>query len=263
MRFAGRARLGLIRTRASVPLAAFPARARRSPAAGRGSGRAGERPEPPARNPFQFLPRPAPGPFQEISMSDSDSAIRCLPLKSLIPSPLNVRKTPAEGAAFEQLKASHRCPRPAREPSGAARRSERATAPTATRSSPAAGACRPCGSWRRRGLSPRIIPCPATCSRTGTTPSSSRSSKTPCAPLCTRADQVEAFAEIARDGGTVAEIAARFGVSERTGRATAAPGQCRPGTARSLPRGRDGTSGASGVLASRPIPGCNSPCGRN
>ncbi len=39
-------------------------------------------------------------------MSDSDSAIRCLPLNSLIPSPQNVRKTPAEGAAFEQLKAS-------------------------------------------------------------------------------------------------------------------------------------------------------------
>ena len=39
-------------------------------------------------------------------MSDSDRTIRCLPLHSLIPSPQNVRKTPAEGAAFEQLKAS-------------------------------------------------------------------------------------------------------------------------------------------------------------
>ena len=39
-------------------------------------------------------------------MSDSERTIRCLPLHSLIPSPLNVRKTPAEGAAFEQLKAS-------------------------------------------------------------------------------------------------------------------------------------------------------------
>ena len=39
-------------------------------------------------------------------MSDSERTIRCLPLHSLIPSPHNVRKTPAEGAAFEQLKAS-------------------------------------------------------------------------------------------------------------------------------------------------------------
>ena len=32
--------------------------------------------------------------------------MRCIPLHSLIPSPLNVRKTPAEGSAFQQLKTS-------------------------------------------------------------------------------------------------------------------------------------------------------------
>ena len=39
-------------------------------------------------------------------MTDSDRTLRCIPLQSLIPSPQNVRKTPAEGVAFEQLKAS-------------------------------------------------------------------------------------------------------------------------------------------------------------
>ena len=38
----------------------------------------------------------------------------------------------------------------------------------------------------------------------------------PFAWPCTPADQVEAFAKLAGDGATVSEIAARFGVSERT-----------------------------------------------
>ena len=39
-------------------------------------------------------------------MSHSERVIRCIALNSLVPSPENARKTPAEGAAFAQLKAS-------------------------------------------------------------------------------------------------------------------------------------------------------------
>ena len=39
-------------------------------------------------------------------MTDTERTIRCIALHSLVPSPENVRKTPAEGSAFDQLKAS-------------------------------------------------------------------------------------------------------------------------------------------------------------
>ena len=39
-------------------------------------------------------------------MTDTERTLRCLPLDRLVPSPENVRKTPAEDAAFAELKAS-------------------------------------------------------------------------------------------------------------------------------------------------------------
>ncbi len=148
-------------------------------------------------------------------MSDSDRTIRCLPLHSLIPSPQNVRKTPAEGAAFEQLKASiaahdlleNLLVQPARGNDEAGERHE-----------VVAGARRLAALQvlADDGAIPTDHPVPCHVVANGDNAAELSLVENTVRAAMHPADQVEAFAQIARDGGTVAEIAARFGVSERT-----------------------------------------------
>ena len=148
-------------------------------------------------------------------MSDSHRTIRCLPLNSLIPSPRNVRKTPAEGAAFEQLKASI----------AAHGLLENLLVQPAQGHGEADGRHEVVAGGRRlaalRALAEdgaialdHPVPCHVVANGDNAVELSLVENTVRAAMH--PADQVEAFAEIARDGGTVAEIAARFGVSERT-----------------------------------------------
>ena len=148
-------------------------------------------------------------------MSDSERTIRCLPLHSLIPSPLNVRKTPAEGAAFEQLKASI----------AAHGLLENLLVQPAQGNGEADG-CHEVVAGARRLAALRVLaedgaipadhPVPCHVVSNGDNAVELSLVENTVRAAMHPADQVEAFAEIARDGGTVAEIAARFGVSERT-----------------------------------------------
>ncbi len=148
-------------------------------------------------------------------MSDPDRTIRCLPLHSLIPSPQNVRKTPAEGAAFEQLKASiaahglleNLLVQPAEQDGGGAECFEVVAGGrrlAALQALAEDGALTPDHS-----VACHVLPRASAAAELSLAENTVRAAMHP-------ADQVEAFARIARDGGTVAEIAARFGVSERT-----------------------------------------------
>ena len=148
-------------------------------------------------------------------MSDTDRTIRCIPLHSLIPSPQNVRKTPAEGSAFEQLKASI----------AAHGLLENLLVQLAEQDDDGDGRYEVVAGGRRLAalqaladegaLQPdypvacHILPRASAAAELSLVENTVRAAMHP-------ADQVEAFAQLARDGGTVAEIAARFGVSERT-----------------------------------------------
>ena len=148
-------------------------------------------------------------------MSDSDRTIRCLPLHSLIPSPQNVRKTPAEGAAFEQLKASI-----------AAHGLLENLLVQPARGNGETDGCHEVVAGGRRLAALRVLaddgaiapdhPVPCHVVANGDNASELSLVENTVRVAMHPADQVEAFAKIARDGGTVAEIAARFGVSERT-----------------------------------------------
>ena len=148
-------------------------------------------------------------------MSDYERTIRCLPLHSLIPSPQNVRKTPAEGAAFEQLKASI----------AAHGLLENLLVQPAQGNGEAEG-CHEVVAGARRLAALRVLaedgaiapdhPVPCHVVANGDNAVELSLVENTVRAAMHPADQVEAFAEIARDGGTVAEIAARFGVSERT-----------------------------------------------
>ena len=148
-------------------------------------------------------------------MSDSDRTIRCLPLNSLIPSPQNVRKTPAEGAAFEQLKASI----------AAHGLLENLLVQPAQGNGEADG-CHEVIAGARRLAALKVLaedgaiapdhPVPCHVVANGDNAVELSLVENTMRAAMHPADQVEAFAEIARDGGTVSEIAARFGVSERT-----------------------------------------------
>ena len=148
-------------------------------------------------------------------MSESERTIRCLPLHSLIPSPQNVRKTPAEGAAFEQLKASI----------AAHGLLENLLVQPAKGNGEADG-CHEVIAGARRLAALRVLaedgaiapdhPVPCHVIANGDNAAELSLVENTMRAAMHPADQVEAFAKIARDGGTVAEIAARFGVSERT-----------------------------------------------
>ena len=148
-------------------------------------------------------------------MSDSERTMRCIPLHSLIPSPHNVRKTPAEGAAFEQLKASiaahglleNLLVQPADQHDDAPGRHEVVAGGrrlAALQALADDGALKP-----DHPVACHVLPRASAAVELSLVENTVRAAMHP-------ADQVEAFAQIARDGGTVAEIAARFGVSERT-----------------------------------------------
>ncbi len=148
-------------------------------------------------------------------MSHSERVIRCIALNSLVPSPENARKTPAEGAAFAQLKASiaahgllkNLLVRPqAPETDGEIRfeviaggRRLAALQALADEGAVAPDHPVPC----------HVVTNEDNAAELSLVENTVRAAMHP-------ADQVEAFAKLARAGGTVAEIAARFGVSERT-----------------------------------------------
>ena len=148
-------------------------------------------------------------------MSDSERTIRCIPLQSLIPSPHNVRKTPAEGTAFDQLKTSiaahgllkNLLVQPAGRDGDDPDRFEVVAGGrrlAALRSLADDGALAP-----DHPVACHVLPDESPASELSLVENTVRVAMHP-------ADQVEAFAKLARDGATVAEIAARFGVSERT-----------------------------------------------
>ena len=148
-------------------------------------------------------------------MTDTERAIRCIALASLVPSPENVRKTPAEGSAFEQLKASiaahgllkNLLVRPTGPDAGDSARHEvvaggrRLAALQALADDGAVAPDHP--------VPCHVITDDDNAAELSLVENTVRAAMHP-------ADQVEAFAKLARDGGTVSEIAARFGVSERT-----------------------------------------------
>ena len=148
-------------------------------------------------------------------MSDSEPAIRCLSLRLLVPSPENVRKTPAGDSAFEALKASiaahgllenlivtPEVPEsggPVRYAVIAGGRRLAVLQALANEGALAEGYPVPC----------HVVTDAENAVELSLAENTVRAAMHP-------ADQVEAFARIARDGGTVAGIASRFGVSERT-----------------------------------------------
>ena len=148
-------------------------------------------------------------------MSDSEPAIRCLSLRLLVPSPENVRKTPAGDSAFEALKASiaahgllenlivtPEVPEsggPVRYAVIAGGRRLAVLQALANEGALAEGYPVPC----------HVVTDAENAVELSLAENTVRAAMHP-------ADQVEAFARIARDGGTAAEIASRFGVSERT-----------------------------------------------
>ena len=194
-------------------------------------------------------------------MTDTERTIRCIALTSLVPSPENVRKTPAEGSAFEQLKASiaahglleNLLVRP-----------QAGDAEAETRYEVIAGGRRlaALSRWPTTALSRPIIPFPATSSRTMTTPPSCRSWKTPCARPCTRPTRSR---RLRASPPTAAP-------SRKSPRGSASPSArwnrgCGSATPRRncwRPTGR-GTWDCSACRrsASPPIRSCSSPCGRN
>ena len=167
-------------------------------------------------------------------MSDSEPTIRCLSLRLLVPSPENVRKTPAGDSAFEELKASiaahgllenlivtPQVPEsggPVRYAVIAGGRRLAALQALANEGALAEGYPVPC----------HVVTDAENAVELSLAENTVRAAMHP-------ADQVEAFARIARDGGTVAGIASRFGVSERTVEQRLRLGNAAPGTARCVP----------------------------
>ena len=148
-------------------------------------------------------------------MTDTERTIRCIALHSLVPSPENVRKTPAEGSAFDQLKASiaahglleNLLVRPQPGDAEAETRYEVIAGGrrlAALQSLAADGAVAP-----GHPVPCHVVTDDDNAAELSLVENTVRAAMHP-------ADQVEAFARIADAGGTVAEIAARFGVSERT-----------------------------------------------
>ena len=148
-------------------------------------------------------------------MTATERTIRCIALTSLVPSPENVRKTPAEGAAFEQLKASIAA-------HGLLKnllvRPQAADTEDETRYEVVAGGRRLAAlqSLADKGAVAPDHPVPCHVVADDDNAAELSLVENTVRAAMHPADQVEAFARIAADGGTVAEIAARFGVSERT-----------------------------------------------
>ena len=148
-------------------------------------------------------------------MTATERTIRCIALTSLVPSPENVRKTPAEGAAFEQLKASIAA-------HGLLKnllvRPQAADTEDETRYEVVAGGRRLAAlqSLADKGAVAPDHPVPCHVVTDADNAAELSLVENTVRAAMHPADQVEAFAKLAAAGGTVAEIAARFGVSERT-----------------------------------------------
>ena len=148
-------------------------------------------------------------------MTDTERTIRCIALHSLVPSPENVRKTPPEGAAFDQLKASIAA-------HGLLKnllvRPQAADTEGETRYEVVAGARRLAALQALADEGALAPDHPVACHVVTDADNAAELSlvENTVRAAMHPADQVEAFAKLAGDGGTVAEIAARFGVSERT-----------------------------------------------
>ena len=150
-------------------------------------------------------------------MSDSDRTIRCIPLHSLVPSPHNVRKTPAEGSAFEQLKASivahglleNLLVQPAEQDDDGTAAGHYEVVAGARRLAALQALADQGALQPDHPVACNVLPRASAAVELSLVENTVRAVMHP-------ADQVEAFAQLAWDGATVAEIAARFGVSERT-----------------------------------------------
>ena len=148
-------------------------------------------------------------------MTDIERTLKCLPLDRLIPSPENVRKTPADGSAFDELKASitahgvleNLLVRPVESDADSDIRYE---VVAGGRRLAALQALADEGHFVPDHPVPcHVLPDDSPAAELSLTENTVRAAMHP-------ADQVEAFAKLARNGATVPEIAARFGVAERT-----------------------------------------------
>ena len=153
----------------------------------------------------------------------TEPVIRSIPLDRLEPSPANVRKTPAGQAAFDELKASiavhdllenlvARSAEPAEDPG---------TGPGQAggeRYAVIAGARRlaALNELAREGVIEANHPVPCRIVANGAIDGELSLAENVVRVAMHPADQVEAFGALALAGATVADIAANFGVSERT-----------------------------------------------
>ena len=145
----------------------------------------------------------------------TEPVIRTVPLDRLVPSPANVRKTPAGKAAFAELKAS--IPVHGLLENLVARSAED-TEDGSERFAVIAGARRlaALNELASEGVIEADYPVPCRIVANGANDSEISLAENVVRVAMHPADQVEAFGALALAGATVADIAARFGVSERT-----------------------------------------------
>ncbi len=145
----------------------------------------------------------------------TEPVIRSIPLDKLEPSPANVRKTPAGKAAFDELKAS--IPVHGLLENLVARSTE-AAEDGGERFAVIAGARRlaALNELAQEGVIEADYPVPCRIVANGANDSEISLAENVIRVAMHPADQVEAFGALALAGATVADIAASFGVSERT-----------------------------------------------
>ncbi len=145
----------------------------------------------------------------------TEPVIRTVPLDRLVPSPANVRKTPAGTAAFAELKAS--IPVHGVLENLVARSAEPAE-DGGERYAVIAGARRlaALNELAAEGVIEADYPVPCRIVANGANDSEISLAENVIRVAMHPADQVEAFGALALAGATVADIAANFGVSERT-----------------------------------------------
>ena len=145
----------------------------------------------------------------------TEPVIRSIPLDRLEPSPANVRKTPAGKAAFDELKAS--IPVHGLLENLVARSTE-AAEDGGERFAVIAGARRlaALNELAQEGVIEADYPVPCRIVANGANDSEISLAENVIRVAMHPADQVEAFGALALAGATVADIAANFGVSERT-----------------------------------------------
>ena len=144
----------------------------------------------------------------------TEPVIRSIPLHRLEPSPANVRRTEAGKGAFAELKASIAAHGLLGEPGGPRRRTRRGSR-RALRRHRRRQAPRRAQRARRRGRHRGQPPRPCRIVANGAADGEISLAENVVRVAMHPADQVQAFGALALAGATVADIAARFGVSER------------------------------------------------